>query len=275
MRSPLFILLAAFVLSLLVAQQVNRFSPTHPESAVDRLLAVVRREPALAPALAAADRGEGGPLMEWLNAAPAIDRVSVAGVIIDLGYSNAGLRRDDDSPAADAALYRYRHRLAAFANIPTGKEEADDLLDNLLAYVCVAGTATPSAEDLAIAKRLLPRLEKQMEKHPAHEVWDTIGCIHFVAGEYGKARGAYEEAVRLSEKAQARASGDEKASLDRQVPLYRLRRQAAIDADLRAVEGGGKTGPAPALPLAVAIPPAVSAPAPTSIPIEAPAPTRP
>ncbi len=252
MRSPLFILITAFVLSLLVAQQVNRFSPAHPESAVDRLLAVVRREPALAPALAAADRGEGGPLMEWLNAASAIDRVSVAGMILDLGYSGAGLKRDDDSPAADAALYRYRHRLAAFANIPTGKDEADEQIDNILAYVCVAGTPTPSAEDLAIAKRLLPRLEKQMEKHPAHEVWDTIGCVHFVAGEYGKARAAHEEAVRLAEKALAKASGDEKAALERQVPLYRLRRQAAIDADLRAIEGGGKTGPAPALPLATA-----------------------
>lgn len=271
MRSPLFILLATFVLSLLVAQQVNRFSPTPSGSAVDRLLAVTRHDAALAPALAAADRGEGGPLMEWLNAATADERVAVAGIIIDLCYTGAGLKRDDDSPQADAALYRYRHRLSAFANIPTGREEADASLDNLLAYVCVAGTATPSAEDLAIAKRLLPRLEKRMATHPAHEVWDTIGCVHFVAGEYPRARSAFEEAVRLAEKVQAAASGDEKASLDRQVPLYRTRRQAAIDADLRAVEAGGKQGPLPALPLIRA--PAAPA-APASVPA-APAPEKP
>ncbi len=257
MRSPLFILIAAFLVTLLIAQQFGGMVRAGvPADGVDVLLTLTRRSPELATALAVADRGDAAPLMAWLNAAPALDRQAVAGITMAVAFADAGLRRDDRGPAADAALYRYRTRLTAFTNISTGDEDLDHTLDNLLAYVLVAGTPQPTAEDLALARRLVPRLEKRMTVAPASAVWDTIGCVRFTAGDLAGARSAFDEAVRLGRSELARASGEELKDLQQAMPLYLARQEAAGHADRRSVENRGAPAAPPRLPLAGDLPPA-------------------
>jgi hypothetical protein len=101
-------------------------------------------------------------------------------------------------PANDTrAMYAYRHRLKAFARVVTGEPGLDRLLDNLTAYVVVAGTETPTAEDLAVAKETLPRLEAVLQKPMPgdHAVWDTVGCIHARLGDLRAARNAFAQAL--------------------------------------------------------------------------------
>ena len=77
MRSPLFILLAAFILSLLVAQQFSSTRLGRTPDAVDLMQDLLGRRPALGAAIAAADRHDQGPLLAWLNSADSIERIGV------------------------------------------------------------------------------------------------------------------------------------------------------------------------------------------------------
>jgi hypothetical protein len=256
MRSPLFILVAAFLVSLLIAQYVGSFhafqgSPK-TASGSDLLLTLLRRDQSLAPALAAADRGDSAPLLEWLNAADPLTRQTLVMVLEHIALSHDGLDgldRNNDSAAMDAAFYRYRQRFIAFVNIPTGDRDLDAELDNLLAYILVAGTSQPSASDVGLAKQILPRLEKQVEQTPTSAVWDTIGCVYYVSGEDAKAKVAFQQAVNCAEREMAKIEAAKKPTLERTLSLARRRLQAAQEADLRAVEKRGSTIPRVALPL--------------------------
>ncbi len=244
MRSPLFILVAAFLISLMIAQYAGSFrafeeTPASSVNGSDLLLTVLRRDQSLGPALAAADSGDSAPLLAWLNAAEPFARQSVAAVLMHVAWSHDGLKSDDDSALADAAFYRFRQRFTAFVNIPTGDADLDAMLDNLLAYILVAGTRHPSATDVALAKHILPRLEKQVEHTPTSGVWDTIGCVYYVAGEDAKAKVAFQQAVTLAERDLAKVETAKKPAAERTLSLARRRLQAAQEADLRAVEKRG------------------------------------
>lgn len=267
MRSPLFILIAAFLVSLLVAQYAGGFRNldnglSKPSAGSDLLLDLLRRDQSLGPALAAADQGDGAPLLTWLNAAEPLTRQSLVVVLMQIALNHDGLKADDDSHATDQAFHRYRRRFSAFVNIPTGDPALDADLDNLLAYVLVAGTAEPSAADVSLAKHILPRLEKQAERTPTSAVWDTIGCIYYVAGDDAKAKAAFQQAVTLAEGELPKVDAKKRPGAERILALFRSRLDIAQEADLRGVEKRGETAPRVPLPLAI--------PAPSAIPVEAP-----
>jgi hypothetical protein len=253
MRSPLFILVAAFLVSLLIAQYVGSFhafqAPSKSTNGSDLLLTLLHRDQTLAPALAAADGGDGAPLLAWLNAADPLTRQTLVVVLEHIARSHDGLDRDDDSAAMDAAFYRYRQRFIAFVNIPTGDSDLDAELDNLLAYILVAGTSQPSASDVNVAKQILPRLEKQVEHTPTSAVWDTIGCVYYVSSEDAKAKAAFQQAVNCAERELAKSEAAKKPLLERTLSLARRRLQVAQESDLRAVEKRGSTIPRAPLPL--------------------------
>lgn len=256
MRSPLFILIAAFLVSLLVAQFAGGIPAMAGTTSTgsDLLLLMLRHDPHLAPALASADNGDGAPLLAWLNAADARSRQNLAVVTKLVAMQHDGLSALDDSTASDRALHRYRQRLTAFVNIPTGDPDVDAELDNLLAYILVAGVTQPSAADVALAQRLLPRLDKQMQHAPNAAVFDTIGCVHYVSGELAKAKAAFQQAVTLGERDLSKVDAKTKPNAERALALYRRRLQTAQEADLRAVEKRAATSTAgdlrPPLPLA-------------------------
>jgi hypothetical protein len=82
-----------------------------------------------------------------------------------------------------------------------------------------------------------------MSAAPLHGVWDTIGCVRFVAGDFDGARRAFEDAVRLVEKERATSEEERKECLR----LYQRRLEAArfnIQAGT-----GGKAVPRATLPL--------------------------
>ena len=276
MRSPLFILIAAFLISLVIAQYAGSFrafneTPASNANGSDLLLTVLRRDQSLGPALAAADRGDSAPLLAWLNAAEPFARQSLAAVLMHVAWSHDGLKSDDDSALADAAFYRYRQRFIAFVNIPTGDAEIDAMLDNLLAYILVAGTSQPSAADVALAKHILPRLEKQVEHTPSSGVWDTIGCVYYVAGEDAKAKAAFHQAVTLGERELAKVETAKKPAVERALNLARRRLQTAQEADLRGIEKRGDPLARVPLPLMEAV--LSPAPAPAPAPAAATLPT--
>lgn len=267
MRSPLFILIASFIVSLLIAQQFGVGPGQHRADATDQLLGLIRREPRLALALAHADRGDPAALMAWLNTARREERMLLAELQIKIASQAAGIVETTPPQQSDAALYRYRGRLGAMANIPTGDPDQDLFIDNLLAYIHVAGTAQPTAEDVTIARGLLPRLEAAMTRVPDAAVWDTIGCVRFVAGDLPGARAAFDEAIRFGEQEAVKLSGARRTSADNQLALYRTRRQAAIEAARLSAEQPNLARPS--LPLMAAA--EFSAPAPQAAPAPAPA----
>ena len=272
MRSPLFILIAAFLVSLLVAQYVGGFrnletGMSSPTNGSDLLLSLLRRDQTLGPALAAADRGDSAALLTWLNAAEPLTRQTLVVVLMQIALNRDGLKVDDDSHATDQAFYRYRQRFTAFVNIPTGDPALDADLDNLLAYILVAGTAQPSAADVALAQHILPRLTKQVERTPTSAVWDTIGCVHYVAGEDAKAKAAFQQAVTLAERELIKIEAKKKPAAERVINLFRSRLQTAQDADLRAVEKRGDPTVRTPLPLPlVQLVPAETSRSPTTTP---------
>ena len=155
----------------------------------------------LGTALAAADQGNPAPLATWLNRADEQQRRNLAAVLYRLVALGGGEDQDKDPLNDDRVAYRYRDRLRAFLNVSIGDERRDielnHTMDNLLAYTVVAGTDRPTAQDLDIARGLLPKLEARMKEHPDHGVFDTIGCVRFVLGEHVLARDAFAEASRL------------------------------------------------------------------------------
>jgi hypothetical protein len=249
MRSPLFILVATFILTLIVAQEfsqdrgsVGRGKP------LDLFGELLRQHPDLGAALAAADRGESAPLLSWLNGAPPLSRQALAKILAKAANPAAGLAEDDMSRRSDEAFYRWRERFATFVNIPTGNPTLDASLDNLIAYVSVAGTEQPTPADIARARGLLPRIEKNVTREPDHALYDTIGCVYFVLGDYTRAREAFANAVRLCEKETGTSEAGKIAAAT--LPLYRERLAVAVATDLRTVEQRADPATRPHLPRA-------------------------
>ncbi len=253
MRSPLFVLLAAFVVSMLIAQQLGGLHRGRTADAVDIMQDFLLRRPALGPAIAAADRNEQALLLAWLNSAGSEERLKLLGVLQAVAALDDGLPVDERYQMRDATLYRHRQRFVAFVNIPTGKPEADAMLDNQVAYISVAGTRQPTSEDLALALLLLPRLEKQLAHEGSHALYDTVGCVHFVHHDFAKAKAAFSEAVKLGERAATSGSTAERAETQRALLLYRKRLEAATTADLQAIEQRTPPLPAILLPLAAEV----------------------
>lgn len=167
----------------------------------------VAKDHSLGEALKASERGDHLPLAVWLNRADRDERETFAllthrQIVADIGVDADGDPRFDDRP-----LYRWRHRLMAFQDIVTGNRDLDLMIDNHLAYGLVAGTAEPTTVDRQIAQSILPRLLKQVSGKAAdHAVYDTIGCVQFVLGDFAKAVTSFEAVRKGFEAEQARSS---------------------------------------------------------------------
>ena len=248
---------------------------THPlrgvltaEDAGTALQAEIQARPGLEQAFTAADAGDPAPLIATLRQAPteAVQRVGLSLVRIGTeGSMVLGIPANDTR-----AMYAYRHRLKAFARVVTGEPGLDRLLDNLTAYVVVAGTDAPTADDLVVAKETLPRLEAVLQKPVGgdHAVWDTVGCIHARLGDWRAARNAFAQALSRLE-----AEGDT-AAIALVGDLYRRRLAAA---DLALAQGSARLpmewdAAASATAAATVV---EAAPAPAAVPDPAPAPAAP
>jgi Zn-dependent protease with chaperone function len=140
----------------------------------------------LAEGLAAADAGDPRHLAAWINRADSLDRQRLAHILMQVGIADT------------REAYRQRHRLRPFLDLDTGNPSLDHELENSLAYIVVAGADAPTAQDLAIAGSLLPRLEARASQEAQHELLDTVGCIRFAQQDWSGAVAYFARAVELS-----------------------------------------------------------------------------
>jgi hypothetical protein len=163
----------------------------------------------LATALSEADRGESAALVQWVNRADPLKRQQVAHLV-----ERAAVGESQDI----RQVYAARGRLLPFTVIPTGNARLDHDLDNLVAYALVAGTASPTADDLMHAKAIATRLAPAAFKTKDHPVLDTIGCVRFRLAEAKPAEEAFAKALEIAQAAK---------ESDKTLDLYRRRLAAA------------------------------------------------
>ena len=199
MRNGLILLLCTLFVAAWLLEPHEELSP--PNQARSDLAQWVDQDRDLDNALKLADSGDVLPLKTWLNRSEEARRRKLGLLFLSLiecyevqqdaaGHSNVVFD--------DRIGYHYRNRLRPFFDVTTGEAKLDAELDNTLAYLLVAGTDSPSPQDLKLAQLLLPRLEEQVRTFPehAHLVLDTIGCVESALGEHAKAKAAFSEANR-------------------------------------------------------------------------------
>jgi hypothetical protein len=233
MRYSLILLVAAMLLSLGIRYFVDpvRLAQGSTDPARD-LHELCQREPTLAPALDQADRGDVGELATWINRAEPVERQRLAFLLLRLTQKPGA-----ENPDAELC-WRYRHRFRAFINLDTGIEALDAEIDNLVAYTLVTGPEKPSAQDLALARALVPRLTRVARDSSEDAIMDTVGCVQFVAEDFAEAK----ESFTLANRYATEARDQRHHGMD---SLY-LRRLAAADHNAKAKAEGR---PADYLPL--------------------------
>lgn len=210
MRSPFLLLLLALAISLVISWWSHPLREAVMGGDPARQLATLATSDRdLAAALAAADRGDASPLVQWLNRAEPLERQQVGLLIVKSAAGN---------PPSDQKIYQQRHRLLPFVSVSTGNAEIDRTLDNALAYALVVGTASPVPEEVALAKTLADRLAAPARDGRDHALFDTIGCVRFVAGDAAAAKAAFTSAVEHATAAHVE---------ERQLDLYRRRMAAS------------------------------------------------
>jgi hypothetical protein len=199
-------------------------------------------------------------LAVWLNRADEPQRQRFAAVVMRQIERDVGVDADGDPRFDDRPAYRWRHRLLAFQEVVTGDRGLDVMLDNYLAYGLVAGTPEPTTTDLAAARSVLPRLEKHLAANPdQHALHDTVGCVHFVLGDFAKAVTAFEAALKRFTSESQRSAGSWLASdsTRRQENKLRTHLQGLYTRRLdaaRANAGRVATGTAPGDPSLLPLP---------------------
>ncbi len=225
MRNGLIILLCTLFVAAWLLEPREVMSPN--QARID-LAQWVDQDRDLDHALKLADSGDVLPLKTWLNRCEEARRRKLGMLFLSLiesfevqqdaaGHSNVVFD--------DRIGYHYRNRLRPFFDVTTGEAKLDAELDNTLAYMLVAGTDNPSAQDLKLAQQLLPRLEEQVRTFPesAHLVLDTIGCVESALGEHAKAKAAFSEANRQL----AEVHGPSDEFHGHETELYRRRLEVA------------------------------------------------
>jgi hypothetical protein len=208
-------LLAALVL-LQVRENMRLLNET--EQPAKAISALVSEDQALGTALAAADAGDTRPLTTWLVRSPDLRRQRLARLILASSAGTGSKAIPDDRSG-----WAHRHRLLAFLELGTGLSGLDAQIDNALAYTLAMGTGEqPAASDLAIAVRLAERLDRRLRVDPDHSLWDTVGCVRFLQGDFAKAKDAFTAANDLLAKRPADEPG--RSIIE---PLYRQRLEAA------------------------------------------------
>jgi len=178
-------------------------------------------------ALRDAEEGDRQPFQRWLlQQSPPARQALAASLIIRLG--------NETIAADDRNLYDYRNWLLPFAEVSTGNENLDMLLDNALAYGLSAGTLQPTDEDLAMIQRLLEPLRAAAEREEAAYIWDTVGCMHFVLGDRRAAVNAFQRAQQLLKDAEPE---DEMSVALRRIVTERSRAAMDPNASLPVIWG--------------------------------------
>jgi len=211
MRFSLVILVVVMLLSLALNLWLSPVSKAlqsgNPQAA---LKGMADKDSDLGNALVEADNGDPSPLAKWYQRTDRESRLAVAILLVNQGGN-------------DADLYRMRYRLMALSGIDSGNPATNVDIDNALAYSLVAGTANPTVNDLIVAKRLLPNLERALLERPQHAIFDTVGCIHFRLGAWAPAIDAFQNALSQLDQDQKTPT----ALRDQVRPLYQARLTAA------------------------------------------------
>ncbi|MEK7413370.1 MAG: M48 family metallopeptidase [Planctomycetota bacterium] len=241
-------LITALIL-ILVGSANFWFDPIHkarttldPDGQVTTMAAT---DAELSSGLAAADAGNTGPLISWLARAEPADRQRLAALHLRMTEISGGAQQNGTIlPPDDRSGWRIRYRLAALSAVPMEDEFNLGLeIDNLLAYSLVAGSSSPSKQDIELASGLIPRLESALAAHPDHNVFDTLACVHFLAQRWEAARGAWDKALVQLRQSES-LSPTTRAAIEQ---LYRSRYDAAIKN--LSVNTSGQPGPFRPLPL--------------------------
>lgn len=185
------------------------------------LLQLCAEDGELGVALARADRGDTTLLATWLVRAQPLQRKLLVQAQLGL-IELAGPPGPEGRPLSDdASIWPFRHRLRALSAVSCGDASLDYQVVNALAYVLTTGQEQPGAADVAFAGKLADRLERRMRADPAHGGWDTIACVRFRQGDWGRAKTAWASAQELLAKEDA---GPLRTLLE---GLYRARFEAA------------------------------------------------
>jgi Zn-dependent protease with chaperone function len=202
LRHSLILMIIALVLLTTYAFDPSRAAQgDNPQAALNEWS---KKDHDLATALSAADNGNHILLAQWLNRAEPEHRQMLGYLVLRQIEVATGVDEHGDPRFDDRPIYHYRHRLRPFFDVSVGAENngraLERELDNALAYGLVAGTEKPTDSDIQTARLILPRLEKIAEKENKHPYYDTIACIHFVAGDFTKAVEKFEKTMDLLNK---------------------------------------------------------------------------
>jgi hypothetical protein len=220
MRYSLIILVVAMVLSLGMSYFWNpvRLAANSDNPAAD-LHAMTQQDPDLEHALQSADRNDVTELVKWINRADALQRQRLASLLINLVSPKVS---DTQREPNVHLVYKYRQRFRAFLTLGTGDDRLDIALENLLAYSVVTATDAPTKQDTDLATLLMPRLRRAANEFSDDALWDTVGCVQFVTGDFAGAKESFATAQKLVRE------GKSKDKLRRELEeLYRRRFEAS------------------------------------------------
>lgn len=210
----------ALIAALVLLQVRDNMRLLHEtEQPAKAISAMIGEDPELGPALAAADTGDTRPLTTWLVRASDLRRQRLARLIVASGVVADGAHNISD----DRSCWSTRFRLLAFLELGTGLPVLDHQVDNALAYTLAMGSgAAPAPADLGVAVVIAERIERRLRADPDHMLWDTLGCVRFLQGDWAKAKEAFAAANEQLAKQPKDEPG--RAIIE---PLYRLRLEAA------------------------------------------------
>jgi len=209
-------LIAALVLLQVRDNMLLQHETEQPAKAIS---AMIGEDPELGPALAAADTEDTRPLTTWLVRASDLRRQRLARLILASTIGTDGSHTMPD----DRSGWSTRFRLLAFLQLGTGLAALDHQVDNALAYTLAMGSGVvPTPADLAIAVQIAERIERRLRVDPDHSLWDTLGCVRFLQGDWAKAK----EAFAAANEQLAKQPKDEPGRAISE-PLYRSRLEAA------------------------------------------------
>lgn len=141
----------------------------------------------LAPAIAAAEEGDAGPLRSWMEEAGPGRRAALKGHVL----------RRFAGVSDPAELYRHRTLLVPLARVESADDRLDTALANAAAYALAAGTAEASSAERDVLRELLPGLEQAARDLRSPEIHDTVGCMLFRLGRRAEAVEHFRAALDL------------------------------------------------------------------------------
>ncbi len=170
---------------------------------------------------AADDHGDMRRLRLWLNSAGRDEAGQYARLLL-------GTAQD----TAPDTLYGQRHRIIPLLDVNTGSSDINREISNLIAYILVAGTKQPPAEDVELAASLLPRLREPASQARHWHIADTVGCVQMRLEQYEAAAESFTQALAgLDSVLDGRLQAEQRERLDQTRHLITQRLEAARNGD--------------------------------------------